>query len=242
MSSRRGRPVPAVDARGVRRSYPSPAGDVEVLKGIDIRIEQGEYVALTGASGSGKTTLLQCLAGLDRIDGGSVTVDGTVLSALPDARLSQWRARRIGVVFQQANLISVFTAVENVEIPLLLAGVRPRVARQRARDALERVQLSERAEHVPAALSGGEQQRVAIARAVVAEPAVVWADEPTGSLDRVTADVVADLLDAVHGTGTTLVVVTHDLSLAARAQRRIALLDGRLVPPSRQETDVATRR
>lgn len=223
--------VPAVQAVDVRRTYGAPAGPVEVLRGVDLTVQRGAYLALTGASGSGKSTLLNCLTGLDRIDGGTVSVEGTSLTTMSDAQRSGWRARRLGVVFQRANLVSVLTAVENVEIPLLLSRVPARDARERAEAVLERVGLAHRRNHLPGALSGGEQQRVAVARAVVGGPAVVWADEPTGSLDATTAGEVADLLDEVHAAGTTLVVVTHDEGLAARAQRRLHLEDGRLTAP-----------
>jgi len=217
-------------ARGVRKTYLTQAGPVEALRGVDLVVERGAFVAITGTSGSGKTTLLNCLAGLDRIDAGTVQLDGTDLHDLSDAQLSRWRARRLGFVFQHSNLVPVLSAVENVELPLLVARrADHRAARVRAIELLDRVGLRDRAHSRPSALSGGEQQRVAVARALVGGPAIVWADEPTGSLDTETAHTVMELLRALHAEGGTLLVVTHDASIAALAQRRVGVRDGMVV-------------
>jgi putative ABC transport system ATP-binding protein len=216
-------------ARAVRKVYRMEDVEVPALRGIDLAVTQGAFVAVTGPSGSGKTTLLQCLSGLDDIDGGSVSVAGEDVHKLSEPRRAAQRARLMGFVFQSLNLLPVFTAVENVEIPLLLKGVSPKRARQEAREALDRVELAHRCNHRPGELSGGEQQRVAVARALVGRPALVWADEPTGNLDTVAAAAVIDLLEELHAEGVTLVLVTHDPAVAARAQRRIVLRDGLIV-------------
>ena len=220
-------------ARGVRKTYRSQADDVEALKGIDIDIHAGELVMVMGPSGNGKTTMLNCLSGLDDIDAGHVLVDGLDLHRVSDARRTDHRARRMGFVFQSFNLIPVFSAAENVELPLLVIGTPARLARRRALEMLDRVGLRDRATHRPAELSGGEQQRVAIARALVAEPAIVWADEPTGNLDSQTADAVLDVLFDVHRSGHTLVVVTHDRAIGARGTRLVEVRDGRIVADGR---------
>jgi putative ABC transport system ATP-binding protein len=186
-------------------------------------------LAVMGPSGSGKTTLLNCLSGLDDIDGGRVLVEGRDLFAMTDHERTAHRAKAMGFIFQAFNLIPVFNAVENVELPLLLVGVRAREARSRAIDILARVGLGERALHRPNELSGGEQQRVAIARALVATPAIVWADEPTGNLDTVMAAQVMDLLRQLNDEGQTIVLVTHDEGIGHSAKRLVRMLDGHLV-------------
>jgi putative ABC transport system ATP-binding protein len=216
-------------ARGVRKVYRTEDVEVLALRGIDLMVTRGTFVVVTGPSGSGKTTLLQCLSGLDDIDQGSVALAGEDIHQLPEPQRAAQRARLMGFVFQSLNLLPVFTAVENVEIPLLLKGVSPRRAHQEARAALDRVGLAHRYDHRPGELSGGEQQRVAIARALVGRPALVWADEPTGSLDTTAAAAVIDLLEELHAEGVTLVLVTHSPALAARAQRRVVLRDGLIV-------------
>ncbi|HEX6417164.1 MAG TPA: ABC transporter ATP-binding protein [Acidimicrobiales bacterium] len=218
-----------LSARAVTKTYRTGAHDVHALRGVDLDIGGGEMVTVMGPSGNGKTTLLNCLSGLDDIDGGRVHVDGVDIHRLPDGERTSHRAARMGFVFQAFNLVPVLSACENVELPLLVTGVRPRPARQRAEAMLGRVGLADRARHRPAELSGGEQQRVAIARALVAEPAIVWADEPTGNLDSHTAATVLDLLREANATGQTLVLVTHDRAIGASGTRLVQVQDGRIV-------------
>lgn len=229
---------PILTAREVSKVYRTGAEEVQALASLDLDVHAGEFVAVMGASGSGKTTLLNCLSGLDDIDGGSVSVEGQDLHAMPDAARTAHRAGRMGFVFQAFNLVPVLTAAENVELPLLLAGVKPREARGRAVATLERVGLGRRVDHRPNELSGGEQQRVAIARAVAAQPAIVWADEPTGALDSATAERVLDLLRELHAEGMTLLLVTHDPSVGAVAQRRITMQDGSIVSDQSRSAEV----
>jgi putative ABC transport system ATP-binding protein len=227
--------APILSARGVRKTYRAAAHDVEALRGVDVDIASGELVVVMGPSGNGKTTMLNCLSGLDSIDAGTVDVDGVDIHALKDAERTAHRARRMGFVFQSFNLIPVFTAQENVELPLFVIGMKAKAARERATTLLERVGLGERLDHRPAELSGGEQQRVAIARALVAEPAIVWADEPTGNLDTQTAWAVIDLLLEVHAAGQTVVLITHDRAIGAHGDRVLQVRDGVITvdgPPS----------
>jgi putative ABC transport system ATP-binding protein len=216
-------------AEGVRKVYRTGAGDVVALRDLTLRVDDGEFVAVMGPSGSGKTTMLNCLSGLDDIDAGRVMLDGAVLHELSDAARTRHRAESMGFVFQQFNLIPVLTAVENVEIPLLLGGVHAPEARRRALETLERVGLGHRTAHRPTELSGGEQQRVTIARALAGHPRIVWADEPTGALDSESAAEVMDLMRDVHREGVTLVLVTHDPAVGARAERLIRMRDGQIV-------------
>jgi putative ABC transport system ATP-binding protein len=222
-------PSPILTARGVVKAYRTGTQEVHALRGVDLDIHAGELVMVMGPSGNGKTTLLNCLSGLDSIDGGSITVDGVELSAMSDRDRTRQRAERMGFVFQSFNLIPVLTARENVELPLLATGAAPKRARTRAQEMLDRVGLADRAAHRPSELSGGEQQRVAVARALVAEPALIWADEPTGALDSRTAEGIVDLLHEVHASGQTLVIVTHDEHLGRSGQRLVHVRDGRVV-------------
>jgi putative ABC transport system ATP-binding protein len=220
---------PIVEARGLRKRYRTGAVDVEALRGVDVAVQPGEIVAIMGPSGCGKTTLLQCLSGLDDFDDGDVWIDGTSLRGMSDSVKADLRARRTGFVFQAYNLLPVLNAVENVELPLLLAGLRGKDARARAQRALAEVGLEQRARHRPNELSGGQQQRVAIARALVNEPAVVWADEPTGNLDSESAVEILELIERLNRTnGQTFVLVTHDARVAGRAQRILRMRDGRV--------------
>lgn len=204
------------------------ASSVHVLKGIDLSIASGEAVGIVGPSGSGKSTLLMVLAGLERLDSGEIEIAGTALHAMDEDAIAAFRGRTIGIVFQSFHLIPNMTALENVAVPLELAGVGD--AFERARAELASVGLAGRSDHYPGQLSGGEQQRVAIARAFVHSPRVLFADEPTGNLDQRTGRHVADLLFALNrDRQTTLVLVTHDAALAARCQRRIELAEGRVV-------------
>jgi putative ABC transport system ATP-binding protein len=212
----------------VHKSFASPAGTIEVLRGVNLRVAGGETVAIVGESGSGKSTLLSLLAGLDVPTRGIVRLDGADLGALTEAELARFRARRLGIVFQQFHLMSGLTALENVSLPLELQGATD--ADARAREVLEQVGLTQRAEHLPSRLSGGECQRVAIARALVVEPALLLADEPSGSLDAKTGDAVDRLLfELVERRGATLVLVTHSDRLAAACNRCVRLVDGALV-------------
>jgi len=215
-------------ARAVRKVYRTGAQPVEALRGIDLDVAEGELVAVMGPSGNGKTTLLNCLSGLDDIDEGTVHIDGVDLHRLSDARRTAHRAARMGFVFQAFNLVPVLSARENVELPLLVNGVRPRAARKRALAMLDRVGLADRAGHRPSELSGGEQQRVAIVRALVTAPAIVWADEPTGNLDSQTAGSVLEVLHEAHRAGQTLVLVTHDRTIGATGTRLVQVRDGRI--------------
>ena len=224
-------------ARGVRKVYRTGAHDVEALAGIDLTVSRGEFVAVMGPSGSGKTTLLNCLSGLDDIDAGTVEVEGADLHAMRDAARTSHRARRMGFIFQAFNLIPVLSAAENVELPLLLNGVSAREARVRSQQVLERVGLGNRYDHRPSELSGGEQQRVTVARALAIEPALVWADEPTGNLDTTTADTVLALLTELHDDGLTLILVTHDPGIGEAAQRLITMTDGTIVSDRRRGHD-----
>jgi putative ABC transport system ATP-binding protein len=232
-------------AEGVRKIYRSGADSIVALHGLDFVVPQGQFVAVMGPSGSGKTTLLNCVSGLDEIDAGRVLVDGLSIHELSDKERTKHRAKAMGFIFQAFNLIPVFTATENVELPLLLAGARETDARVRAQETLERVGLGHRLDRRPMELSGGEQQRVAVARALAGEPRIVWADEPTGNLDSEMAASVIGLLGELHAEGLTIILVTHDPTVAAHADRLVTVRDGRLVedkhlvPPIEREVQEA---
>ena len=214
-----------VRADGVRKVYRAGT-EVEALKGVSLHVPRGEMVAIMGPSGSGKTTLLNCLSGLEQIDGGRILVDGKDLYELSDDDRTEYRARSMGFLFQAFNLLPVLSAAENVEIPLLLLGEKPREARRRAVDTLSEVGLADRADHRPDELSGGEQQRVAVARALVHRPAVVWADEPTGNLDTESTESVMELLGRLNREGQTIVLVTHSEEVSSGAARIVRMRDG----------------
>ena len=215
-----------IDARGIRKSF----GTLEVLKGIDFHADPREVVAIVGPSGAGKSTLLQILGTLSAPDGGSLRIDGTDVLALKGDALASFRGRRIGFVFQAHHLLPEFTARENVMIPALIAGVPMKEARTRAERLLGEMGLEGRLDHKPSELSGGEQQRVAIARALVDEPAVLFADEPTGNLDSVTKQEIHRLFfDLRDKLGQTIVIVTHDPELAALCDRTLTMKDGRFI-------------
>jgi len=220
---------PILRANGVVKSYRTGTNEVHALCGVDLEVRPGELVMVMGPSGNGKTTLLNCLSGLDDIDAGTVSVDGDDLFAMSDADRTRHRAQRMGFIFQSFNLIPVLSAAENVELPLLVNAVPAKVARERSREMLARVGLADRASHRPGELSGGEQQRVAVARALVAEPALVWADEPTGALDTKTAGEIVELLHEVHTAGQTLIIVTHDETLGRSGQRLVQMRDGLII-------------
>lgn len=216
------------------------AARVHVLKDISVEIGAGEAVGLVGPSGSGKSTLLMVMAGLERVDSGQVNVAGTDITRLGEDRLARFRGRHVGIVFQSFHLIPTMTALENVAVPLELAGRTD--AFDRARQELANVGLAERAQHYPGQLSGGEQQRVALARALAPEPPILVADEPTGNLDEATGRQVMDLIFSVHrARGTTLVLVTHDAALARRCSRVLRLRSGVIEEDSKSGLEVAAR-
>lgn len=216
-------------ARGVSKVYRVGDSEVAALRGVDLEVSRGSFVSVVGPSGSGKTTLLHCLSGIDTIDSGTVEIEGDNVHRLPEAKRAAQRARLMGFVFQSLNLLPVLSVLENVELPLMLQGRPTKEMRSAALLSLERVGLSHRADHRPGELSGGEQQRVAVARALAGAPALVWADEPTGNLDSASAAALIDLLSEFTAGGLTLVLVTHDAAIAARAERRISMRDGRIV-------------
>jgi putative ABC transport system ATP-binding protein len=231
---------PLLVAEHVRKVYRTGEIEVLALADLSLTVNRGEMVAVMGPSGSGKTTLLNCLSGLDDIDGGRVLVDGQDLFRMSDAARTTHRAKAMGFIFQSFNLIPVFTAVENVELPLLLAGTPANQARKRAMEMLGRVGLGQRTGHRPNELSGGEQQRVTVARALASRPAIVWADEPTGNLDSQMADQVVELLHELNQVdGQTILLVTHDAGIGASAGRLVHMRDGRLV---KDELQVAAGR
>lgn len=220
-----------IEAHNLHKTYGDAADRVEVLKGVDFEVEEGEAVAVLGASGAGKSTLLHLLGTLDKPTEGRVTFEGSDLFALSDAELSRFRNRTMGFVFQFHHLLPMLSARENVMLPLLIGGENKREAAARAEAMLAGVGLSHRLEHKPSELSGGEQQRVAIARALIAGPRVLFADEPTGNLDSRTGEETADLLMKLHNElQMTLVVVTHNDRLAQRLPRNVRMKDGRVQP------------
>ena len=219
-----------VVAEQIHKTFRNGEIEVHALRGVDLTIETGEMVAIMGPSGCGKTTLLNTLSGLDSFDGGQVTIEGTSLADMNDRKRTAYRARRMGFVFQSFNLLPVISAVENVELPLLVSGVRPARARERALESLDSVGLSDRASHRPMQLSGGQIQRVAIARALVNHPALVWADEPTGNLDVGSSTEVLALMQKLNGEqGQTFVIVTHDPHVASLCGRIVQMKDGEIV-------------
>jgi putative ABC transport system ATP-binding protein len=219
-----------VEARLVEKRYDTGEVQVHALREVSFGVRRGEMVGIMGPSGSGKTTLLNCLSGLDAIDGGDVLIEGVSLASMSDDERTDYRARRMGFVFQFYNLMPVLNAVENVELPLLVSRVSGSEARRRALDALEMVGLRERALHVPDELSGGQRQRVTIARALVNDPAIVWADEPTGDLDSENAQEIVALMRRLNvERGLTFLIVTHDISVGRSADRIVRMVDGRIV-------------
>ncbi len=216
-------------ARGVRKVYESGRLRVEALKGIDLDVRRGEMLAVVGPSGCGKTTLLNCLSGLDDISAGKVLLEGKDVSRMTDSERTRLRSRRMGFIFQSFNLLPVLTALENVELPLLVSGVETAEAAKRAKVALDQVGLAEFVDHKPKELSGGQQQRVTIARSLVNNPAIVWADEPTGNLDTERGQEVLDLLHRLNRErGQTYVIVTHDMAIAQSCHRIVHMESGRI--------------
>jgi putative ABC transport system ATP-binding protein len=222
-----------VSARGLTKEYGSGEGLVRAVDGVDLEVPPGETLAVMGPSGCGKSTLLQLLGGLDRPSAGELSLAGRPVNRLSERALARLRCTEVGFVFQAYHLMDELTAQENVELPVLLAGRSPREARRRARDLLDQVGLADRARHLPAMLSGGQRQRVAIARALANKPRLVLADEPTGNLDTAATLEVLRLLEALHTSGLTLVIVTHDERIAATADRLISMRDGAFVDETR---------
>jgi putative ABC transport system ATP-binding protein len=223
-----------IEAVGVQKVY--DAGDLRVraLRGVDLAVGRGEMVAIMGPSGCGKTTLLNVLSGLDDLSDGEVYVDGESIKGMSDRRRTRFRAEKMGFIFQSYNLIPVLSAIENVELPLLVAGHKPKKARRWAEDAVEMVGLADQAKKRPAEMSGGQQQRITVARSLVNSPAIVWADEPTGALDSETSGEIMDLLVRLNKSEQqTFVLVTHDAAVAARAHRTIRMRDGRITSDER---------
>ena len=218
-----------ISATAVLKTYDTGKLTVQALRGVDISVQRGDMVAIMGPSGCGKTTLLNCLSGLDTIDSGQILIDNRELANLSDDDRTEFRAKNMGFIFQFYNLLPVLSAVENVELPLLVSGTKTREARERAMTILERVGLQKWASHRPAELSGGQRQRVTIARALVNQPAIVWADEPTGDLDSETADDIMNLMLELNRTqGQTFVIVTHDARIGGMTNRIIRMKDGRV--------------
>ena len=223
-----------LEARELWKVYDTGTNRVEALRKVSVSLNPGEMVAVMGPSGCGKTTLLNCLSGLDEISSGEVLIHGQPLSQMSDYNLTSLRGSQLGFIFQSFNLLPVLTAVENVELPLLMAGNPPREARLKALEALNAVGLGDRDGHLPAELSGGQQQRVTIARSFVHDPAVIFADEATGNLDSQTSDEIIDLLLSLNAErGVTMLLVTHDSEIAARCSRVLVMQDGRIVEDRR---------
>jgi len=223
-----------ISARQIHKTFRNGNIEVHALRGVDLTVATGEMVAIMGPSGCGKTTLLNCLSGLDDFDSGEVVIEGADLRAMNDRKRTTYRAQRMGFIFQTFNLLPVITAVENVELPLLVGGVKLAEARRRAVAALDQVGLSDRGHHRPAELSGGQRQRVTIARALVNNPAIVWADEPTGNLDSKAAnDILTVMRQLNKERGQTLVIVTHDLHIGELCDRIVRMQDGQIIDDGR---------
>ena len=220
--------TPVAELRGVDKIYGSGAGLVRALDQLDLTVRKGDYLAVMGASGSGKSTAMNILGCLDRPSSGSYHLNGSAVEELDDDSLADLRNQQLGFVFQQFHLLPHATALENVMLPMIYAGLSPQQRRDKAREALDRVGLGERMQNKPNQLSGGQQQRVAIARAIINQPALLLADEPTGALDSRTTDDVLNLFNALHDQGITLVLVTHEDDVAARAERVVHFRDGRV--------------
>jgi putative ABC transport system ATP-binding protein len=221
--------MPVVEARNLTRLFPMAAGPVAALRDVSLRVDSGEYVAVSGPSGCGKSTLLHLVGVVDQPTSGEILFEGRDVAALPEAERSRIRLVRIGFIFQRFFLLPMLTARENIELPQAEARVPAADRRARTRQLLDYVGLADRADHLPSQLSGGEMQRVAIARALANRPALLVADEPTGELDEQTGEHIADLFDRVHADGTAILVVTHNPLLAARAERRLIMKSGSLV-------------
>ena len=216
-----------IDVHNITKTYDTGSVSVQALRGVSVQVAKGEMVAVMGPSGCGKTTLLNCLSGIDDVSGGQIVIEGTDINEMSDDVKTIYRAQRMGFIFQFYNLLPVLSALENVELPLLVSGASPKDSREQAMKSLERVGLTDWATHKPAELSGGQRQRVTIARALVNDPAIVWADEPTGDLDSKTASDIMDLMQELNREQSqTFVIVTHDASVAQRCDRTIHMNDG----------------
>ena len=216
-----------IEALGVHKTYRADGNEVHALRGVDLRVDRGEMVSIMGPSGCGKTTLLNCLSGLDEVDAGTILIEGQEIQTMSDNAKTDYRAKRVGFVFQFYNLLPVLSAVENVELPLLLAGIPSGEARTRAEAVLDLVQLKGWAGHRPAQLSGGQRQRITIARALANDPAIVWADEPTGDLDSTNANEIMELVERLNlENQQTFVIVTHDQAIGERCHRTVLMRDG----------------
>ncbi len=217
-------------AKDVHKTYGFGEVEVHVLRGVSLNVQRGEIVAIMGPSGGGKTTLLNCLSGLDDVDSGVISVAGSDISEMSDREKTRFRATRMGYIFQSFNLLPVLTALENVEMPLLVSGFPEKEARSKAQEALSLVGLADRTDHYPAQMSGGQQQRVTIARALVNQPEIVWADEPTGNLDTENAEAVMELLIRLNKElDETFVIVTHSDEVAAMSHRTVRMRDGLII-------------
>jgi putative ABC transport system ATP-binding protein len=226
---------PVIAIRGLQRSFPMGESTIRALRGVDVTIRRGEYVAIMGPSGSGKSTLMNIIGCLDTPDAGEYSLNGSLVSHMRDRELAAIRNREIGFVFQTFNLLQRSSALRNVELPLVYAGAARRERRERALHALQRVGLADRVDHKPGELSGGQRQRVAIARALVNRPSILLADEPTGNLDSQTAAEILATFDELHAAGSTIVLVTHDESVARRARRIIRIRDGMIEADSEND-------
>lgn len=245
MFQRKEQPTPSdteriIDAKNVWKRYQTGGHKIDALRGIDLIVRRGEVVAVMGPSGCGKTTLLNCLSGLDVIDGGTVKIAGRDLKELTDNQRTDFRARAMGFVFQTYNLLPVLSGVENVELPMLVGGVKPSLARRRAEEAIDMVGVGEWAKHRPAEMSGGQRQRFTIARALATKPQIVWADEPTGALDSETSAGIMDLMVELNKQNhQTFVWVTHAEEVGALAKRLIRMRDGQITSDSAEVGDEA---
>jgi len=231
-------PTPAVRVRGARRTFAAELAPVRALRGIDLDVTAGDFVAITGPSGCGKSTLLNVIAGLDTVDDGSIEVAGERIDGRDQAWLARFRRHHIGIVFQFFNLLDGVSALDNIVLPGMIGGLTRKAAEARARELLDLLGLGDRAQQVPAVLSGGQRQRLAIARALVNSPTLLLADEPTGALDSDGGAEVLELFRRLHDGGQTVIMVTHSLDVAAGAERRIELRDGQLASDSADQSAI----